>query len=69
MFNASHPAITLVLLVGLTIITVVPLVAWITLGEGRDKKANLWFLGMFFYVINAGLFTMQFVLPAWIKNL
>ena len=66
MFNVSHPAITLVLLVGLTIITVVPLVAWITLGEGRDKKANLWFLGMFFYVINAGLFTMQFVLPAWL---
>lgn len=66
MLNANHPAIALVLLVGLTIIAMVPLLAWVTLGNGRDKKANLWFLGMFFFVVNVALFAMQFFLPAWL---
>ena len=66
MLNTNHPAIALVLLVGLTIIAMVPLLAWVTLGNGRDKKANLWFLGMFFYVVNVALFAMQFFLPAWL---
>ena len=66
MLNTNHPAVALVLLIGLTIIAIVPLVAWVTLGEGRDKKANLWFLGMLFYVLNVSLFAMQFILPAWL---
>lgn len=66
MLNTNHPAVALVLLVGLTIIALVPLVAWVTLGSGRDKKANLWFLGMLFYVLNVALFALQFTLPAWL---
>ena len=66
MFNTNHPAVALVLLVGLTIIALVPLVAWITLGSGRDKKANLWFLGMLCFVLNVALFAFQFMLPAWL---
>ena len=66
MLNTNHPAVALVLLVGLTIIALVPLVAWITLGSGRDKKANLWFLGMLCFVLNVALFAFQFTLPAWL---
>lgn len=66
MLNTNHPAVALVLLVGLTIIALVPLVSWVTLGNGRDKKAKLWFLGMLFYVINVALFAFQFTLPAWL---
>ena len=66
MLNTNHPAVALVLLVGLTIIALVPLVSWVTLGNGRDKKANLWFLGMLFYVLNVALFAFQFTLPAWL---
>jgi len=66
MLNTNHPAVALVLLIGLTIIATVPLIAWVTLGSGRDKKANLWFLGMLFYVINVALFVFQFTLPAWL---
>ena len=66
MLNTNHPAVALVLLVGLTIIAIVPLLAWITLGSGRDKKANLWFLGLVFYVINVALFVFQFILPEWL---
>ena len=69
MLNTNHPAVALVLLVGLTIIALVPLVAWVTLGSGRDKKANLWFLGMLFYVLNVALFALQFTLPAWLATL
>jgi signal transduction histidine kinase len=66
MLNTNHPAVALVLLVGLTIIALVPLVAWLTLGSGRDKKANLWFLGMLCFVLNVALFSLQFTLPAWL---
>lgn len=66
MLNTNHPAVALVLLVGLSIIAIVPLLAWITLGSVRDKKANLWFLGMMFYVFNVALFALQFTLPAWL---
>ena len=66
MLNTNHPAVALVLLVGLTIIALVPLVSWVTLGNGRDKKANLWFFGMLFYVLNVALFVFQFTLPAWL---
>ena len=66
MLNTNYPAVTLVLLVGLTIIALVPLVAWLTLGSGRDKKANLWFLGMLCFVLNVALFSLQFTLPAWL---
>jgi signal transduction histidine kinase len=66
MLNTNHPAVALVLLVGLTIIAIVPLLAWVTLGSGRDKKANLWFLGLLFYVINVVFFVLQFVLPDWL---
>lgn len=67
MLNTNHPAVALVLLVGLTIISLVPLVSWVTLGNGRDTKANLWFLGMLFYVANVALFAFQFTLPEWLS--
>ena len=66
MLNTNHPAVELVLLVGLTIMAMVPFLAWVTLGSGRDKKANLWFLGLLFYVLNVAFFTLQFVLPEWL---
>jgi len=66
MFNAPHPAISLLFAFGLMVMVVLPVLAWLLLHGQRDTKAHLWFAGAGFYAFTAVLFSLQYQVPSWL---
>jgi signal transduction histidine kinase len=60
----SHPALGLLLSIGLIQFWLMPLIAWVLLRDQRDRAAQLWFAGTACYAGTASLFVFQLLLPA-----
>ncbi len=60
---SPHPALSLLLIVGLIQFWLMPAIAWILLKGQRDIAARFWFVGTACYAGTASLFVLQTLLP------
>jgi len=60
---SPHPALSLLLIVGLIQFWLMPAIAWVLLKGQRDKAARFWFSGTACYAGTASLFVLQTLLP------
>jgi hypothetical protein len=60
---SPHPALSLLLIVGLIQFWLMPAVAWVLLKGQRDTAARFWFAGTACYAGTASLFVLQTLLP------
>lgn len=60
---SPHPALSLLLIVGLIQFWLMPAIAWILLKGQRDIAARFWFAGTACYAGTASLFVLQTLLP------
>lgn len=60
----NHPAISLLLVVGLIQFWLMPAIAWVLLKEQRDTAASFWFAGTACYAGTATLFGLQSIVPS-----
>ena len=60
---SPHPALSLLLIVGLIQFWLMPAIAWVLLKGQRDKAARFWFAGTACYAGTASLFVLQTLLP------
>ena len=63
MENQLQTAVTLLWVLGLSVLIAMPLLAWLMLGSRRDSLAQIWFIGMGFYVTGALLHSLDRWLP------
>jgi hypothetical protein len=60
---SPHPALSLLLIVGLIQFWLMPAIAWVLLKGQRDTAARFWFAGTACYAGTASLFVLQTLLP------
>lgn len=60
---SPHPALSLLLIIGLIQFWLMPTIAWILLKGQRDVAARFWFAGTACYAGTASLFVLQTLLP------
>ena len=60
---SPHPALSLLLIVGLIQFWLMPAIAWVLLKGQRDTAARFWFAGTACYAGTASLFVIQTLLP------
>lgn len=60
---SPHPALSLLLIVGLIQFWLMPTIAWILLKGQRDTAARFWFTGTACYAGTASLFVLQTLIP------
>ena len=66
MENQLQTAVALLWVIGLSVLTVMPLLAWVMLTSRRDTSAKIWFTGMGFYAAGAFLLATQQWIAGWI---
>ena len=65
MDNQLQTAVALLWALGLSVLTAMPLLAWLLLNHRRDAQARIWFAGMGFYALGAFVLAAQRWWDGW----